>query len=135
MKNKLLYKYNENDAGVFDISVYAEDKKVAFITFKLKSNTAWLYKVFVNDEYRNMKIGSTLLKLFENFCVQHFVKAVEGKYYPETEDKIVRQFYENNGYSIDKEYYETFILKYNLKKSDVDVEVENIDEDNIRENV
>ena len=67
MKNKLLYKYNENDAGVFDISVYAEAKKVAFITFKLKSHTAWLYKVFVNDEYRNMKIGSTLLKLFENF--------------------------------------------------------------------
>ena len=109
MKNKLLYKYNENDAGVFDISVY--------------------------DEYRNMKIGSTLLKLFENFCIQHFVKSVEGKYYPETEDKVVRKFYENNGYSIDKEYYETFISKYNLKKLDVDVEVENIDEDNIRENV
>lgn len=91
-----------------------EDQVIGTLTYKLKRNTAWLYKVEVAKEFREQGIGSTLLNIFEDECAKARVDYIEGKYFPEGEsgDKV-KSFYTSHGYSIYKEDYETFVGKNN----------------------
>ena len=62
-----------------------------------------------------------LLKLFENDCIEHYVKVVEGKFYPHDEEgDVVKSFYEKHGYSIYKDGYDTEIYKCNLKMNELE---------------
>ena len=61
-----------------------------------------------------------LIKLFENDCIEHYVREIEGKFYPHDEEgDVVRVFYEKHGYTIYKDGYDTEIYKCNLKKHEI----------------
>ncbi len=95
---------------------------VGFINYKFKrSGKVWLNNIVVNKEYRTKGIGSMLLKLFENDCIEHYIKVVEGKFYPHDEEgDVVKSFYEKHGYSIYKDGYDTEIYKCNLKMNELE---------------
>ncbi len=119
------YILKEKYDGSTIINAVYNNKNIGYVSFVVKRGKAWLYKVFVNEVFRHLKIGTNLIKLFENYCVEHLVKDIEGKYYPEEKDEIVRKFYQDNGYSIDREYYDIYVSKNTLSKQKVDIELIN----------
>lgn len=112
MKNDFYYiKYKNNDC--FKIDCVHNDKIIGFINyrFNFKNRSVWLNKIVVEEKERNQGVGKNLLNLFENDCLNKRISSVEGKYYPETDNQIVKNFYEKNGYSIEREGYDTCIFK------------------------
>ena len=93
-------KKEEND--YFVIEAIENDAVIGFINYKFKQNRkVWLNNIKVNKEYRHTGIGTTLLYLFENDCLDHFIKEVEGKFYPHDEEgSVVKTFYEKHGYYV-----------------------------------
>lgn len=108
-----------DEESIGSIKGVFEDQVVGTLTYRLKRNTAWLYKIEVAKEFREQGIGSTLLNIFENECAKARVDYIEGKYFPEGEsgDKV-KSFYTSHGYSIYKEDYETFVGKNNPQAQD-----------------
>lgn len=98
----------------------SESQVIGTLTYRLKKNTAWLYKIEVAKEYREHGVGSTLLNIFEDECSKARVDYIEGKYFPEGEsgDKG-KAFYTSHGYSIYKEDYETFVGKNYPQEQDL----------------
>lgn len=103
------------------IEAIDNDKIIGFINYKFKKNgRVWLNNIVVNKEYRTKGIGTILIKLFENDCIEHYIREIEGKFYPHDEEgDVVRAFYEKHGYTIYKDGYDTEIYKCNLKKHEV----------------
>lgn len=75
----------------------------------------WLNKIATGKEHQNKGVGSKLLEFMECFARQKRAYYVEGRYFPE--NSSAKSFYENRGYSIEKDGYETFVCK-NLSYSD-----------------
>lgn len=103
------------------IEAIDNNKIIGFINYKFKKNgRVWLNNIVVNKEYRTKGIGTMLIKLFENDCLEHYVREIEGKFYPHDEEgDVVRVFYEKHGYTIYKDGYDTEIYKCNLKKHEI----------------
>ena len=102
------------------IKAVIDDNKIAgYINYKFKGRSAWLNSIFVEKEYRCRGLGQTLLEMFEQDCIDHYIKEVEGKYYPHDEEgSVVKKFYEKNGYSIIKDGYNTEIFKFGFNKKE-----------------
>ena len=86
-------------------------KCIGYINYKFMNRSVWLNKIKVDKEYRSNGIGKTLLKLFENESLAMWKSVVTGKFYPEEDGDIVKKFYESNGYTIEKEGYDTELFK------------------------
>lgn len=69
----------------------------------------WLNKIATDKEYRNIGIGSKLLEFLECYARRKRIYYIEGRYFPENES--AKSFYENRGYSIEKDGYDTFVCK------------------------
>ena len=130
MKENLVYaKFNRDNFN--EIICMDNSKIVGFLIYRIHNSTAWLNKIKVEKDYRCCGIGKTLLNLFENDCINSYRKYIEGKFYPEDEDGyIVKNFYEHNGYSVEKDGYETMIFK-NLNNTPL----HNTDDINIMDNL
>ncbi len=87
---------------------------VGYVAFYVISennrNRIWLNKIATNKEHQNKGIGSKLLEFLECFARQKRAYFIEGRYFPE--NKSAKSFYENRGYSIEKDGYDTFVFKY-----------------------
>ena len=121
IKQSIVYqKSYEDDFGRIE-GIYNQEV-VGYLTYKIdyKTRSSWLYKVAVPSEYRTCGIGSDLMAIYENECCLNRLNYIEGKFYPEGEDgDKVRTFYENRGYSVYKDGYETYVGKSSLSKQDL----------------
>lgn len=97
----------------YEIKAYNDtNMEVANLTFKTiysPERHIWLYNVVTNENYKNQGYATALLKVLEYVAYVYKIDVVEGKYYPT--DKNANIFYENNGYKIYREYYDTFLYK------------------------
>ena len=120
MKNYILKTKTDNvlvkvydKTGYYQMVAHIGENKVGEVTFSIKRESflrkAWLNKISVVERYQNQGIGKALLVCFEKFCLDYRVDIIDGKYFPEND--IATHFYPNNGYSIDKDGYETYIYK------------------------
>ena len=102
------------------IECYKGNECIGYINYKFDSRSVWLNKIKVDKAYRGCGVGTTLLKIFENEATKLRKVVVTGKFYPEDEDGLtVKKFYESNGYSIEKEGYETELYKVLKTKHDL----------------
>ena len=117
-KLKIKYKDEKECNQIFLIDLENE-QEIGYISFKLNNSPykhAWLYKIEIEEKYQCNGFGTLLLKLFENYCIDNKIDYVEGKYYPL--NKVAKPFYLKNNYKIEKEYYDTYVVK-NLKEKNV----------------
>ena len=115
-------------------SIEAIDNKetIGSITYIFNNKIAWITKIEVSPQYRNKGIGSMLIKIFENDCVDNYIRSVEGKFYPDGETREnVENFYLKNGYSVEKGVDDPLVYKYGLIRNDLS----NIDLVNYKNNV
>lgn len=87
----------------FDVMGYANfifcptDKKV------------WLYKIETKERYQGQGVGQAVLDIMECVIVSKRYNKIDGKFFPTNEH--ARPFYEKNGYTIEKDGYETYVGK------------------------
>ena len=130
--SKIRYVMCDNGYDQKVVGAVLDEKLVGYARYKIENREAWLYNIKVNEEFRHLKdekIGSHLLQIVENECIARWVDHIEGKYYPETEDAIVRSFYAKNGFEVVRDDYDLIIWKtlFRDKKHNLDVQVEDID--------
>ncbi len=103
-----------------------QNKKIGELSFKISDNsilmqneehTAWLYHIWVAEEYLNRGVGHTLITEFESTCAKNQVFNIEAKYSPFGAGGMrTKDFYINHNYTIEKNDCDMFILK-TLQKS------------------
>lgn len=99
----------------WQIDAYNEkDENIGYVNMLKNSRGLWLNKIFVEEQERFQGVGQALLNAFEAFIERFGYTYVEGKFYPE--NTYAREFYEKNGYTIDKDGYETYVSKDFYKK-------------------
>jgi len=96
----------------YTVSALAKNKiLLGEMTFKIGDyRNIWLYKIATIDKYQKQGIGSKLLNYLEFFANEHRIKQIEGKYFPS--NGSAKSFYENRGYTIEKEGYDWVVYKY-----------------------
>ena len=84
-----------------------KDEQIGFLDYTIlqKPGEIWINNIQVaNESLLGLGIGHSLLVTFEQFAYEHYYRNVSGKFYP-TEPapnaKVVREFYENHGYSME----------------------------------
>lgn len=87
-----------------------DNNKIGYMNFNKKNGKIWLYKIEIDEDYRGKGIGSKMMKLLEYLASSQRCSSIEGKYYPTV--NFGEHFYKKNGYSIEKDGYETEIFKY-----------------------
>lgn len=109
----LKLKYNELDNYYIINATNSEKKKVAFLTFSLKSGTCFLNNIKIeNSKYSRLGIGSQMLELMEDTAISKRNFRVDGKFFPYGNlGQYARAFYKKHGYEIYKDDYETYIGK------------------------
>ena len=101
-----------NDNDFCTIQLNTQSEQIGFINFKLNSKnpkSVWLNKIQIKEKYQSNGLANILLELFETYCKDKRYFTIEGKFYPENDH--AKPFYEKNGYTIEKEYYDTYIYK------------------------
>lgn len=101
-----------DDYYTIKLCTFISNEEIGFATFKFSEKrraNVWLQNIKIKEKFQSKGLGKVLIKMFENFCYDKRRYIIEGKFYPENNHS--KTFYENNGYSIEKEYYETFIYK------------------------
>ena len=93
----------------YAIEVVLNKKVAGTATFKKNGNKIWLYKIKTNEEFQHQGIGGAVIDTLELFAMKNNCHYIEGKFFPENEH--AKQFYENRGYDIYKDNYETYIYK------------------------
>lgn len=83
---------------------------VGMMNFSKKKGKIWLYKVELNEKYQNLGLGSKMMRFLDYMARKTRCNSIEGKYYPSV--NYGEHFYKKNGYSIEKDGYETEIYKY-----------------------
>jgi len=104
----------------YETTAYDEHKnKLGFINFQIldksiwygsSHKTAWIYLIETEEKYQHKGIGKTLLDVMEYVAVLNKCENIEGKYYPTNE--YAKPFYLKNGYSIEVDDYEQFVIKH-----------------------
>ena len=95
----------------YEVEIAHENReRMGKINFKIKDRETWIYSIYTEEKYQHMGIGKALLEICEYLSSLKRVKLIEGKFFPTNE--YARPLYEKNGYSINKESYETFITKH-----------------------
>lgn len=87
-----------------------DDTSVGMMNFSKKKSKIWLYKIEINEEYHNLGLGTKMMRFLDYMANKTRCNSIEGKYYPSV--NYGEHFYKKNGYSIEKEGYETEIYKY-----------------------
>jgi len=109
-KNDITFEHKQEFHKHF-IYAMLNQKKIGYAWFTIDHKDAFLSYITVNKKYRHCHVGSALLDCVEIICRNHRVDRIEGKFYPEIDGKIVREFYEKNGYTHYREDYEQYIGK------------------------
>ncbi len=129
-KFKINYVKAKDEKDIVYIGAILNDKMIGHLTYKIKEDSAWLYFVGVDRDYRHLKdeqVGSNLMRIFENDCVKHRLWCLEGKFWPKGEEgDVVRRFYNRNGYEIEREDYDLIVYKTSPQMTDLPFEVEDI---------
>ncbi|MBE5739090.1 MAG: GNAT family N-acetyltransferase [Clostridiales bacterium] len=99
------------DDKYYKAEAFSEDGEVmGVITFKPDGRgSMWLQYIATNEKFQNMGVGDALLSVMEYRAVTTRIRNIEGKFYP-SNDKA-KPFYENRGYNIYKDGYETYLDK------------------------
>lgn len=84
-------------------------KEMGLLTFNARNGRAWIYNVSTRPQYQNIGVGRTMLVVFESFLSAKKITLIEGKFYPTNE--FAKPLYENLGYKIEKDGYETMLYK------------------------
>ena len=130
--------YNAEDR-YYTIEVGQGKQVMGYVTFKTKretrGNTIWINKIETYEQFAHRGVGTAVIQLLEYFAYKNNISYMEGKFYPDNE--YAKPFYEKLGYTIEKEYYETFVYKLldfkeiktqiapNITKYNLDEELEN----------
>ncbi len=110
-KKNITFEHKKEFHKHFIYAMYNQ-KKIGYAWFSIHEGDAFLSYITVNKKYRNCHVGSALLDCVEIICRENRVDRIEGKFYPEIDGKIVRAFYEKNGYMHYREDYEQYIGKW-----------------------
>ena len=109
----------KEEANYNIINIYNEEaEKIGQVQYKpiySPSKRIFLYNIFVSSKDDLGKgIGTYAIKFLEEVSNNKRFNSIEGKFFPKAPatGNQVRDFYERNGYSIDKDGYETIVYKY-----------------------
>lgn len=138
----------------FDIKITEEDKfykveclsgdeEMGFITFKVLSDHAWIYKLETKEKFAHQGVASAVVDIAEYIiAVENSKNQVEAKYMPDNEFAL--PFYQKNGYYVPNQtkswddYDETWRMFKMLDKNEIRERVEkNIEicqEDDVEKN-
>lgn len=109
-------KTDENN-NVINAYLYTETKKhlAGFLTYKIGkgvffySRETVIANLEVKEEFQNMGIAGYIERFLTEKTVNNRVDYITGKFYPGNEHSA--NFYTSRGYEIEKEGYETLLLK------------------------
>lgn len=128
MSKKIKFVKCQDENNLKIIAAVIDNKVIGYLHYKVNRDAIWLSIIEVDKKYRHSgeKIGTKLLQIFENDCC-YINKSIEGKFYPKGETaEVVKKFYNANGYSVDKEYYDWTVFKMGASHHNLDIEVKEI---------
>lgn len=99
-----------------------QGKKIGELSFKTSNEsylkpsnqqrTAWLYHIWVTEEYLTRGVGHALITEFESVCKKHDIYNIEAKYSPfGAGGMLAKNFYIHHDFTIKTENYDMYILK------------------------
>lgn len=94
----------ESQCYMFEIKNRSNNETAGQICFAIRKDFrryASLFDIRVEEKYQHQGLGTALIKSFEKFLVDKRITYIEGKFYPSND--YAKDFYFNNGYSIDRE--------------------------------
>ena len=108
----------------YELRAKEKDQIVGTLNFKKSKRNkgvAFLNDITVNEEYMGKGYGNILIKAFEYVALNLNLFLVEGKFYPE--NNRAKPFYIANGYAIEKDDYDTIVVK-TLDREKIKQEIE-----------
>ena len=110
---KVKYILTKEDLDNYYIRAKIAGQEVGYAWFTLSRHRAYLHFIGVNENFRNLHIGSNLLNCVENFCCKEGAHSIEGDFYPKGISKEhCLSFYKKNGYSYTVDDYDHILTKY-----------------------
>lgn len=131
--NEWLYFSNtmNDDRSSCEITMYTIINNVpiksGFITYSIgkgfwKNRQMNLYKIEVDEKFRGHGLATYALSFLTEVAANFRIDTIDGNYYPSNSDAQI--VYDKNGFKIEKEYYDTRIVK-NFYENDVENIVHN----------
>ena len=123
-KQEFILRLTRKEEGYFQIEAWHNENVVGSTIFKLKKGECYLYRIEILDtNFAHIGLGTQMLRFMEQIAYKGNCYSIDGKFYPFGElGAYAKDFYIKNGYSVDKEYYETFISKRLTKNSTIELE-------------
>jgi GNAT superfamily N-acetyltransferase len=105
----------DSDTKILEVKDYLGER-VGFISFCESYDVGpiiWINKVFVSEKFRRQGVGSYLLKVVENYAINHKCVSVDGKMYlGESSKECLLNFYEKAGFVFWIDGYTKMVTKY-----------------------
>ncbi|MDU2489628.1 MAG: GNAT family N-acetyltransferase [Clostridium celatum] len=97
--------------GYYDFEIYSLNM-ARFADGKLEDEVFGLDYITIHREYRGNGYGSILLKHIESEMKKIGAKKIRGEFIPQdrTPIEVLRKFYEDNGYKIERGYVEKDLI-------------------------
>ncbi len=109
---------NKITRNFLNITKFANNKPIATCKFSIHDNSTFIHNIYVNKEFRNKKIGSTLLQEVEQYSARKNIENISLVAHQVSNDSLI-DFYKKNGYyqTNDKiNYYDDGETTYDLIK-------------------